>query len=177
MANRKAGCFAASGKPHGKERVQFNSIRKKAYTPKGQIKAEEVVFAAYYAAGFQKYDFDGLCRVEVTACYALPKDMSEDEKAALIGTPAYNGSPVEKRRKEWEHENLKRTDKKYGPLPDIDNVIKTVLDALNAVAYADDTQVVQVWGRSVYGPRDCTQVRITVLAPKDTEAGGDQDDA
>ena len=176
MASKKVGCFMASGKPHGKERVQFNSNTKKAYTPRGQIKAEEVIYAAYYAAGYHKYDFDGLCRVEVTACYALPKDMSKEEQGALIGTPAYNGSLAEKGRKEWEYAHLKKGDKKYGPLPDIDNVIKTVLDALNEVAYKDDTQVVQVWGRSVYGPKDCTQVRITVLGPKDT-TGGDQDDA
>ena len=34
--------------------------------------------------------------------------------------------------------------------PDIDNVLKVVLDALNGVAYKDDSRVVAVSARKVY---------------------------
>jgi Holliday junction resolvase RusA-like endonuclease len=34
--------------------------------------------------------------------------------------------------------------------PDIDNVLKIVLDALNGVAYKDDSRVVSVSGRKIY---------------------------
>lgn len=35
--------------------------------------------------------------------------------------------------------------------PDIDNLLKTVLDALNGVAFKDDSQVVMMAARKVYG--------------------------
>ena len=35
--------------------------------------------------------------------------------------------------------------------PDIDNVLKVVLDSLNGIAYKDDAQVVAVHGRKIYG--------------------------
>ena len=34
--------------------------------------------------------------------------------------------------------------------PDIDNVLKVVLDALNGVAYKDDSRVVAVTARKIY---------------------------
>jgi Holliday junction resolvase RusA-like endonuclease len=34
--------------------------------------------------------------------------------------------------------------------PDIDNVLKIVLDALNGVAYKDDSKVVSVSGKKIY---------------------------
>ena len=171
MANRKIGTFTVPGKPHGKERVQFNSNTKKAFTPQTQKDYEQAVWDAYYAAGHTHYEFDALVRVDIVCCYELPKDMSEEEQAALIGTPAYRGSPVEKRRQAWERKNLKKNEKKYGPLPDGDNVLKSILDGLNEVSYHDDTQVIEASVRSVYGRESCTQVRITVLAPKDTTGG------
>ena len=35
--------------------------------------------------------------------------------------------------------------------PDIDNVLKVVLDSLNGIAYKDDAQVVMVSGKKIYG--------------------------
>lgn len=37
--------------------------------------------------------------------------------------------------------------------PDIDNIVKAVLDALNKVAYRDDTQVVELQVRKQYSER------------------------
>lgn len=42
--------------------------------------------------------------------------------------------------------NINRPDKK----PDIDNILKIVLDGLNGVAYADDKQVIEVRCRKFY---------------------------
>lgn len=179
MAMKKVGTFVVPGKPHGKERPRFNGSTKRAYPTQTQIEAENDVRRAYYQAGYERLEFDALVRVDIVCCYELPKDMSEAEKKALIGTPAYTGSPVEKKRKKWERENLGADEKKYGPLPDGDNVLKTVLDGLQGqprknafVAFRDDRQVVEVSVRSVYGTESCTQVRITVLSPKE-QSGGD----
>lgn len=54
-------------------------------------------------------------------------------------------SYIKGKRLACEH-NINRPDKK----PDIDNVLKVVLDALNKIAYADDKQVVEVRCRKWY---------------------------
>lgn len=169
MASKKVGCFTVPGKPHGKERPQFNSHTKKAYTPETQIEAEGAVRRAYYQAGYERLEFDELVRVDIICCYAPPESMSEAEKQALMGTPAYNGSRAERMRMP------KRT------IPDGDNCLKTILDGLAGppkkncpAAYKNDSQVVEASVRSIYGPEDCTQVKITVLGAKEPKEGDEE---
>ena len=163
MAMKKIGTFSVPGKPHGKERPRFNTRTKRAYPTQTQIEAEGDVRRAYLQAGYERLEFDALIRVDVVCCYELPADMSEAEKAALIGTPAYTGSPVEKRRKKWERDNLEPDDKRYG--------LQGQPKKRAYVAIMDDRQVVEASVRSVYGRESCTQVRITVLGPKDMTGG------
>jgi Holliday junction resolvase RusA-like endonuclease len=52
--------------------------------------------------------------------------------------------------------------------PDLDNVVKLVLDALNGVAYADDSQVLRftadrVWASAAQGPGVLVSVRPAPL--------------
>lgn len=47
------------------------------------------------------------------------------------------------------------------PRPDIDNLEKAVLDALNGVAYEDDSQVACVTKEKLYGTEARTTVRIS----------------
>lgn len=65
--------------------------------------------------------------VAVDAYFKIPKSYTKGKRLAC------------------EH-NINRPDKK----PDIDNVLKVVLDALNGVAYEDDKQVVEVRCRKWY---------------------------
>lgn len=44
--------------------------------------------------------------------------------------------------------------------PDIDNLIKSVLDGLNKVAWKDDAQVVELTARKEYYPEPCVEVTI-----------------
>lgn len=44
--------------------------------------------------------------------------------------------------------------------PDIDNVVKAVLDALNGVAYRDDTQVIELHVRKSYSEKPRVEVCI-----------------
>lgn len=56
---------------------------------------------------------------------------------------------------EWEEDTFK---------PDIDNIIKIILDGLNGVAYIDDTQVVSVKATKTLRMRnttECVKVRVT----------------
>ncbi|WP_219710402.1 RusA family crossover junction endodeoxyribonuclease, partial [Clostridioides difficile] len=51
-----------------------------------------------------------------------------------------------KKVKEQKRNNVLRPSKK----PDIDNVVKIVADALNEIAYKDDTQIVEVVASKYY---------------------------
>lgn len=44
--------------------------------------------------------------------------------------------------------------------PDLDKLLRAVLDALTGIAYQDDSQVVQVTTSKVYGPTNCVVVGI-----------------
>ena len=47
--------------------------------------------------------------------------------------------------------------------PDIDNVLKTILDGLNGVFYKDDSQVVGVSVGRVWDKRDAVRVRVNEI--------------
>ena len=44
--------------------------------------------------------------------------------------------------------------------PDIDNIVKVVADALNGVAYHDDTQIVMVVAKKVYSSLEGLDVTV-----------------
>ena len=48
--------------------------------------------------------------------------------------------------------------------PDLDNVAKLILDALNGVALVDDKQVASIYATKKFGPVAQTKVQITVLS-------------
>ena len=51
--------------------------------------------------------------------------------------------------------------------PDVDNLVKSVKDALNGVAYKDDSQVVSIFARKQYAQEDA--VFIEVMEAKHNE--------
>lgn len=120
--------FAVDMKPTGKERPRFTvqGGRVHTYTPQKTKDAEAEISAAYLMAGGKRYE--GPVMVGVTAVYKVPKN-----------------TPKNKREEMLEGKVKPKTK------PDIDNVVKLVLDALNGVAYIDDSQVVYVRCGKIYG--------------------------
>jgi len=47
--------------------------------------------------------------------------------------------------------------------PDVDNLIKSIKDALNGIAYKDDSQVVQVFARKQYADEDGVLIQLKEL--------------
>ena len=47
--------------------------------------------------------------------------------------------------------------------PDIDNILKSVFDALNGYAFADDVQIVRVYAEKVYAEEPFVEVEIDEL--------------
>lgn len=119
--------FVVEGEPQGKARPRFSRRSGTVYTPSKTAKYEKEIRQAYIAAGGKMIPAGSYVAVTVDAYFEIPK------------------SYTKRKRLDCEH-NINRPDKK----PDIDNVVKVVLDALNKVAYADDKQVIGIICRKWY---------------------------
>lgn len=119
--------FEVPGDPRGKGRPRFTKSGH-TYTD-SETRAYEEKIIAYYRKSFGGYRWpdEAFIRVKVIAHYQIPKRAT---KAAIASMQARKLFPSRK--------------------PDIDNVLKIVLDALNGVAYKDDSRVVSVEAEKVY---------------------------
>ena len=127
--------FVIPGPPKGKARARtfYNSKlgRMQSITPDGTVLYENLIKTNYTEVA-EDEDFKGYFDKEpltmaVTAVYEIPKSTSK-KKVKLM------------------QEGLERPCKK----PDIDNIAKVVCDALNKVAYGDDTQICDMILRKRY---------------------------
>ena len=123
--------FIVDGKPQGKQRPRFSRISKTVYTPTKTAKYEKQIAKAYTESGGKCIPADCYVSVSVSAFFPIPKSYSKKKREDCL-------------------ERILRPDKK----PDIDNILKVVLDALNDVAYEDDKQVVELIGRKYYTESD-----------------------
>ena len=123
--------FIVDGKPQGKQRPRFSRISKTVYTPTKTAKYEKQIAKAYTESGGKCIPADCYVSVNVSAFFPVPKSYSKKKREDCL-------------------ERILRPDKK----PDIDNILKVVLDALNKVAYEDDKQVVELIGRKYYTESD-----------------------
>ncbi len=119
--------FIVEGEPQGKARPRFSRRSGTVYTPSKTAKYEKEIRRSFLAAGGKMIPAGSYVVVTVDAYFKIPK------------------SYTKRKRLDCEH-NIIRPDKK----PDIDNVVKVILDALNKVAYADDKQVVGIICRKWY---------------------------
>ena len=111
------------GKPKGKQRPRV--VRGHAFTPQ-QTKDYELMIANLYRALHGKM-IDGYVSVEIYVLYLVPKSYTKKKQ-----------------------EQIRRRELLPAVKPDIDNIIKIVLDGLNGVAYKDDAQVIEVTAKKVY---------------------------
>lgn len=118
--------FLIPGKPMGKARPRF--YRGRAVTPEETREYESLTAILYLcAARDKKFEDKQPLRLFIDAYYPIPKSISK------------------KRRAEIENGCVLPSCK-----PDIDNVVKIILDALNGVAYHDDSQVVEIHAAKHY---------------------------
>ena len=114
--------FTVPGNPVGKARPRFT--RGRAYTPAKTQEYEQIVAAAAYEA--IKTPLPGPLRVTLFCWFEIPQSLSAPKKSARLST----------------HHVQK---------PDIDNVIKSVTDGMNGIAYADDSQIAEVRATKMWG--------------------------
>ena len=126
--------FFVHGRPRGKARPRFANGH--TYTPRATINYEREIATSYIAHGGGVHE--GQCTVKITAYFSIPKSWPKYRKLEVISEAIM---PQTK--------------------PDIDNIIKVVLDGLNGVAYYDDKQVVRVAAEKRYS-RDTEGLDIQV---------------
>ncbi|MFA6167773.1 MAG: RusA family crossover junction endodeoxyribonuclease [Gemmatimonadaceae bacterium] len=126
MSTRRLDFYVAIT-PVGKARARVTKTGH-TYTPDATMKAEADVQWAFKAAFPGHVTHDGPLTILVLATFVVPKSWSKKKRAAaLAGT-------------------LRHTSK-----PDADNVLKLVKDALNMVAYTDDSAIYDAHVMKCYG--------------------------
>jgi len=114
--------FNVEGKPHGKARPRATK-NGHVFNPKENIEYETKIKEAYKEIYGKEPLMKGPVSVHIYANFPIPKSAIRKTKPNKI----HIGQP-------------------YLGKPDNDNICKSILDALNGIAYADDKQV---WSTSV----------------------------
>lgn len=129
--------FEVPLQPVGKGRPRFTR-HGHAYTPTKTRDFEKAVAQAFRVAYPDHEPFTGPVSVEVYAFFAIPESWTKKKReAALAGGVPHIGRP------------------------DADNCLKVVEDALNGLAFVDDSQITDASVQKRYGSRPRVEVNIT----------------
>lgn len=130
--------FTVFGDVVGKGRPRFSTRNgfPQAYTPKKTADYEKQIKSAYLEKYKPMMFESGAIFLEVDVTIGVPKSESKKKKEHLI---------------EFEEPTKK---------PDIDNILKIVMDALNGIAYTDDSQITHVVIHKRYGWESLITIRM-----------------
>lgn len=109
------------------------------FTPQKTKNYETLVKELYFTKYGQTL-MEGELKIDLKAFFSIPKSTSK------------------KKRAEMQDGRIRPTKK-----PDIDNIIKSVTDALNGVAYVDDSQVVEIVAHKHYSDVPRVEIHISNL--------------
>lgn len=135
--------FRYNGEPVGKGRPRVTARGGKfahAYTPKKTKDFENDIRFAFNVANCEKtpvYDKDASLVAELTFAFEVPKSYSKKRRAACLSG------------------EIGHTKK-----PDIDNVVKSVLDALEGGAFESDASVIWIFAEKKYAEEPYVDVKI-----------------
>jgi Holliday junction resolvase RusA-like endonuclease len=136
--------FKVPGKPQGKARARTGYNPKvgkvTSYTPGKTVLYENYIKTCYMQTTDVVFDHEEPLSVYINACFEPTKSTSKKQRKRML-----NGEVLPTKK------------------PDVDNIVKAVLDALNGLAYKDDTQVVNVAANKTYGERAFTEVAIVSI--------------
>lgn len=134
--------FHVPGKPQGKARARTvhnkNIGHSVSYTPENDLLYENLIKTMYiHAAKGTKFDKEIPVALRIVARFEPPKSTSKKKTQQMLSGEI----PVIKK-------------------PDIDNIVKVIADALNGVAYRDDTQIVFVAVKKAYSAEEGLDVTV-----------------
>ncbi len=134
------------GKPLGKSRPRVTR-RGITYTPKATAEREKLVRTIFMETYHRTCPLTGALKVTIEAVYPVPVSASKSRQAEMMAdkiTPTVR--------------------------PDVDNVAKLILDALNKTAYADDSQIVSLTVSKRYAYENELPHTVIDLAPFRSES-------
>ena len=119
--------FEVIGDIKVKARPRVNTYTCKAYTPEN-TKDYEMLIKQYFKLKYPRFvPLENRVAVKIIAQFKIPKTVTKKDKALI-------------------EEGLLSPTKK----PDIDNIVKIILDALNKMAFKDDNQITKIEVEKVY---------------------------
>lgn len=124
------------GEPVAKGRPRVGKFG--TYTPKKTLNYETYV-KELWVTSYGQTMLEGELKAEITAYFSIPKSTSKKKKVEMS---------------EGRINPIKR--------PDADNIAKTVLDALNGIAYYDDSQIVEVTVKKRYAENPRMELAISI---------------
>lgn len=130
--------FSVEGDPVGKQRPRFS--RGRTYTPKKTV------------------DYEKLIADKAKQAMGASEPLETPVAAFIYITVPIPASYPKKRFKACL-EGSERPCKK----PDCDNILKAYFDAMNEVVYKDDSQIVEIHAKKVYGTIGMVEVMVQEL--------------
>ena len=129
--------FEVPGKITGKGRPRVNTMTCTAYTPT-KTKEYEDLIKQYFIIKYRcAKPLEGRISVDIKAYFNVGKNTSKIQKQAMLEGKL---SPVKK--------------------PDIDNIAKIILDALNKLAFKDDNQITKLYLEKIYAEEEKVSIVI-----------------
>lgn len=132
--------FTVFGEPKAKGRPRFarRGAFVSTYTDKDTLEYEKLVKFAYLEACSNiPQNLEGEVSMKIDAFFSIPKSISKKKtELMIIG----------------EIKHTKR--------PDVDNIIKSILDGLNKVAFKDDSQIVYLVASKKYSTMPRVEITI-----------------
>ena len=129
--------FEVIGDIKGKARPRVNTYTCKAYTPEN-TKDYEMLIKQYFKLKYPRYvPLENRVSVKIVAQFKIPKTATKKYKELIMEGKL---SPTKK--------------------PDIDNIVKIILDALNKMAFKDDNQITKIEVEKIYGNDEKIYVKI-----------------
>lgn len=133
--------FTVYGTPVGKGRPKFSTFngRAAAYTPQKTVNYENLVKLSVQQQqkGLKPFDKDVPLQADIIAYFPIPKSTSKKKREAMLNGEMYHTKK-----------------------PDADNITKCILDALNGIAYYDDSQIVYVRVKKNYSDEPRAEITI-----------------
>ncbi len=129
--------FEVPGKITGKGRPRVNTLTAIAYTPTKTREYEDLI-KQYFIMKYRAIKpIEGRIAITIRAYFGIPKGTSKVKTTEMLNN---NISPIKK--------------------PDIDNIAKIILDALNKLAFKDDNQIAKLSIEKIYSEEEKVYVKI-----------------
>ena len=129
--------FEVPGKVIGKGRPRLNSYTGVVYTPT-KTKDYETLVEQYFLLKYPRFKaLEGRIKVNIIAYFSTPKSTKKSDINEMLEN---NISPTKK--------------------PDIDNIVKVVLDSMNKFAFKDDNQITKLEVEKKYALEDKVHIKI-----------------